>query len=44
MIFSTTLDVLAADFGREKGIEIIADAGFPAIDFSMFHDLDFAFS
>lgn len=44
MIYSTTLDVLAIDFGREKGIEIIADAGFPAIDFSMFRDLDFAFS
>ena len=44
MIYSTTLDVLATNFGREKGIEIIADAGFPAIDFSMFRDLDFAFA
>ena len=44
MIYSTTLDVLATDFGREKGIEIIADAGFPAIDFSMFRDLDFIFT
>ena len=43
MIYSTTLDALAIDFGREKGIDIIADAGFPAIDFSMFRDLDFAF-
>jgi len=44
MIYSTTLDVLATTFGRGKGIEIIADAGFPAIDFSMFRDLDFAFA
>ena len=44
MIYSTTLDVLATDFGREKGINIIADAGFPAIDFSMFRDLEFAFA
>lgn len=40
MIYSTTLDVLATNFGREKGIDIIADAGFPAIDFSLFRDLD----
>jgi len=40
MIYSTTLDVLATNFGREKGIKIIADAGFPAIDFSLFRDLD----
>lgn len=44
MLYSTTLDVLATNFGREKGIEIIADAGFPCIDFSMFRDLDFAFA
>ena len=44
MLYSTTLDVLATNFGREKGIEIIADAGFPCIDFSMFRDLDFAFT
>jgi sugar phosphate isomerase/epimerase len=44
MIYSTTLDILATDFGREKGIDIIADAGFPAIDFSLFRDLDFAFA
>ena len=44
MIFSTTLDILALDFGREKGIEIIANAGFPAIDLSMFRDLDFVFA
>jgi sugar phosphate isomerase/epimerase len=44
MIYSTTLDTLATNFGREKGIEIIANAGFPAIDFSMFRDLDFAFA
>lgn len=44
MLFSTTLDCLADDFGREKGIEIIADAGFPAIDFSMFRNLEFAFA
>lgn len=44
MIYSTTLDILAINFGREKGIDIIADAGFPAIDFSLFRDLDFAFA
>lgn len=44
MIYSTTLDILAINFGREKGIEIIADAGFPAIDLSLFRDLDFAFA
>ncbi|MBQ8408676.1 MAG: sugar phosphate isomerase/epimerase [Clostridia bacterium] len=40
MLYSTTLDVLAINYGREKGIDILADAGFPAIDFSMFRDLD----
>ena len=44
MIYSTTLDTLALDFGREKGIEIIANAGFPAIDLTLFRDVSFAFS
>jgi sugar phosphate isomerase/epimerase len=44
MIYSTTLDTLALDFGREKGIEIIANAGFPAIDLTLFRDISFAFS
>lgn len=44
MIYSTTLDTLATDFGREKGIEIIAKAGFPAIDMTLFRDISFAFA
>ena len=36
MILSTQTDLLALSFGYEKTIEIIAEAGFDAIDFSFF--------
>lgn len=36
MILSTQTDYLARKFGEEKAIEIIANAGFDAIDLSMF--------
>ena len=36
MILSTQTDLLAKAFGYEKAVEIIADAGFDAIDFSFF--------
>ena len=36
MILSTQTDLLARELGYEKAIEIIADAGFEAIDFSFF--------
>lgn len=36
MLLSTQTEVLASKFGNEKAIEIIARAGFDAIDFSQF--------
>lgn len=36
MILTTQTDYLARKFGHERAIEIIADAGFDAIDLSMF--------
>ena len=36
MILSTQTDLLALSFGYEKTIEIIAEAGFDAIDFRFF--------
>ena len=36
MILSTQTDYLGRKFGEERAIEIIAEAGFDAVDLSMF--------
>lgn len=36
MLFSTSTHTLAQTFGLEKAVDIIMDAGFPAIDMTMF--------
>lgn len=41
MLFSTQLEHIAIPAGREKGIEILAKAGFPAIDITIQGDLSY---
>ena len=41
MLFSTQLEQIAVGVGREKGIELLAEAGFPAIDITIFGDIDY---
>ena len=38
MILSTQTDLTAKMFGSEKAVELIAQAGFDAVDLSMFED------
>ncbi|MBQ8409924.1 MAG: sugar phosphate isomerase/epimerase [Clostridia bacterium] len=41
MLFSTQLEVIAFEVGKERGIELLAEAGFPAIDITIFGNIDY---
>lgn len=45
MLFSTQLDQIAPALGKDgklKGIELLAEAGFPAIDLTLYQDIEYA--
>ena len=44
MLFSTQLEHITIPVGREKGIELLAEAGFPAIDITIQGDLSYVVS
>ncbi len=41
MLFATQTEKLVANFGLYEGIKILMDAGFPALDFSMYNPGDY---
>ena len=44
MLFATQTNVMVRAFGLEKGIELLIDAGFPAIDLSLDGDVSYIYA
>lgn len=44
MLFSTQTEKLVANFGLYEGVKMLMDAGFPALDFTMYHLGDYFYA